>query len=283
MATQGRSVGNYGQYKLEEDWDNESQGTEDSEGGYRGGKPPPHLTTTGLIAIGAGVIGMCGALVGLYFLLIDTGGPATTTPSPNWATMVSAPAPAVLNYTTTFPVLATTASDAVLAPAEDLDDGNVCSDDEEALNGLCYYKCSILTNGTHPIRTSAMSCCDARPCGFSNQLVKVGMCAGYDVAGPSTAKNGCPHTPGSCLTNEELSVGNCFKKCSVLTNGTYPYRITAITCCKEKGFQCLEPQNLLPNGIASSSSDYNVGGGEGDGEEVTPGDSHAPIPQMTEE
>ena len=30
---------------------------------------------------------------------------------------------------------------------------------KELFGGLCYLKCSLLTNGTHPVRSSGWTCC----------------------------------------------------------------------------------------------------------------------------
>merc|ERR1719499_2471133 len=61
------------------------------------------------------------------------------------------------------------AIDLPLAPKENLKDGNVCDDKEELYGGLCYKKCSLLTQGEAPIRTSSWTCCDGHPCGLSNE------------------------------------------------------------------------------------------------------------------
>lgn len=46
---------------------------------------------------------------------------------------------------------------------------------------------------------------------------------GYDVSGDE-AGHGCPHKPGTCLVNEEFSLGKCYRRCDELTDGQYPYR-----------------------------------------------------------
>ncbi|CAK0818339.1 unnamed protein product, partial [Prorocentrum cordatum] len=168
------------------------------------------------------------------------------------------------------------------APAEDMHDGNVCDDDEELLAHLCYKKCSLLTHGKYPRRTSAWSCCSAGEeggsCGLFNQKLKMGICTGYDVSG-DRAGNGCPHPAGACLENEEVHLGRCFMKCSELTDGEFPVRLAAATCCRaevHEQWKCLDPRNV------KTRQSYNVGGGKGDGDSRTPSGPHWPKTAWTE-
>jgi len=165
---------------------------------------------------------------------------------------------------------------AKMARKETMNDGNLCNDDEEQMKGLCYMKCSLLTNGTHPIRTSPMTCCEKHPCSFFNQKVDAGLCSGYDVSG-ALLPGGCPHPPGTCLADEELKFNVCYKKCTILTDGMFPYRVAPLTCCKVQGYACFNPLNLDTN------QDYDVGGGGGDGDKATPAESHLPLTSLTEE
>merc|ERR1719221_1116008 len=115
-------------------------------------------------------------------------------------------------------------------PNNNLHDGNTCEDKEEHFGGLCYKKCSLLTGGENPIRTSPWTCCERHPCGLHNQKGTVGheiFCDGYDVS----AEGACPHKPGACLEDEELFLGICYKKCSILTQDSFPNRVTPVTCC----------------------------------------------------
>merc|ERR1719323_354951 len=98
-----------------------------------------------------------------------------------------------------------------------------CAGDEEMHASLCYKKCKFLTNNRYPIRTTAFSCCQNKPCGFFNQRLSLKICAGFDVSGDSQG-GGCPHMSGTCMENEELYLGLCYKKCSLLTSNTYPFR-----------------------------------------------------------
>jgi len=162
------------------------------------------------------------------------------------------------------------------APQENRRDGNVCADDEEGSGNLCYKKCSLLTSGLYPIRTSAWTCCESRPCGITNQRMSISMCNGFDQSGDS-AGNGCPHSAGTCLEDEEFSLGMCYKKCSILTNGKYPYRVAAATCCEGEGLNCLEHF-----WHSKTSKSFDVGGGSGDGDKSTPSSMHPPLEELTE-
>merc|ERR1719188_933828 len=124
-------------------------------------------------------------------------------------------------------------------PDEELHDGNVCEENEELYGELCYAKCDALTSGRAPIRTSSWTCCANHPCYPWREEGSIGrslLCKGFDVSGSGA----CPHKPGACFLNEEMHLGVCYKKCTDLTNGRYPYRSAAATCCKAKGFRCID-------------------------------------------
>eukprot|EP00429_Kryptoperidinium_foliaceum_P012256 CAMPEP_0176040720 /NCGR_PEP_ID=MMETSP0120_2-20121206/20194_1 /TAXON_ID=160619 /ORGANISM="Kryptoperidinium foliaceum, Strain CCMP 1326" /LENGTH=453 /DNA_ID=CAMNT_0017374121 /DNA_START=37 /DNA_END=1398 /DNA_ORIENTATION=- len=162
-----------------------------------------------------------------------------------------------------------------LQPLEAMDDGNICADNEELYGGLCYKRCAILTGGEASIRTSSWTCCKEHPCLPWNQHGSVGsrlVCNGYDIDGDGS----CPHKPGACLVDEELHMGICYKKCSLLTRGLYPHRTAAATCCKSAGLSCL---NL---GNDRTSRSFDVGGGAGDHDASTPAKPHPPLQRLTE-
>eukprot|EP00445_Apocalathium_hangoei_P031483 CAMPEP_0203915618 /NCGR_PEP_ID=MMETSP0359-20131031/56408_1 /ASSEMBLY_ACC=CAM_ASM_000338 /TAXON_ID=268821 /ORGANISM="Scrippsiella Hangoei, Strain SHTV-5" /LENGTH=293 /DNA_ID=CAMNT_0050842165 /DNA_START=69 /DNA_END=950 /DNA_ORIENTATION=+ len=149
---------------------------------------------------------------------------------------------------------------------------NACFDYEELFNNLCYRTCKLLTNGSFPLRTSPWTCCQAsqiQDCFFTNQIRNLGICSGYDVGGDGKS---CPHPPGKCLPNEELFLGECYEKCSILTNGVEPYRTSAVSCCKTHlALSCFSPSN------ADMDNGYAAGGGAGDGDPNTPAEAHAPL------
>jgi len=165
------------------------------------------------------------------------------------------------------------------APSENMHDGNLCGDDEELFEDLCYLKCSLLTEGKNPIRTSAFTCCQSHPCGFDNTMLNMNApCAGFDVAGKINGQKGaCPHTVGTCLEDEELLLGLCYKKCSLLTQGQFTHRVAATTCCSQTGLACLNPMNLRTDFLA-----FAVGGGKDDGTKSTPSKPHKPLKELTE-
>merc|ERR1712176_21431 len=107
-------------------------------------------------------------------------------------------------------------------------DGDPCdSTTEEVSGGLCYQKCSLLTNNVYDYRISTFSCCKKDDCTwnpFSDCCTSDSFipCSGYDVAGDGSS---CPHGEGDCLTDEELFLGVCYEKCSITTKGKEPYRI----------------------------------------------------------
>ena len=166
-----------------------------------------------------------------------------------------------------------------LAPRERLSDGNKCARDEEefpVVAGTCYKKCSDLTAGYFPIRTSPFSCCESEPCGFSNTKIHLSFCSGFDVAGDREGL-GCPNFEGACLTDEELFGGLCYKKCSLFPMaGTFTHRVAPSLCCSTKGFRCLLPKYL------KFSASFAVGGGAHDGSADTPAFPHPPLKELTE-
>jgi hypothetical protein len=168
-----------------------------------------------------------------------------------------------------------------LAPDEDMNDGNICEDDEELHDELCYKQCYLLTGNKRPDRATAFQCCDGDsrqtpPCAADPNDASMKPCSGYDVSGDLTG-NGCPHTPGGCLKDEELFDGLCYMRCSLLTNGMLQYRDTADACCKSNSvFAMLTP------GVCDLDPNYNVGGGQGDGDAATPGAAHSPLTSITE-
>lgn len=174
---------------------------------------------------------------------------------------------------------ASVASTAALKPEENTQDGNVCNDDEEKFEGICYKKCSILTQGTHKIRTTAFTCCAAdkiEDCGFSNQQLKMSICGGFDVSGTINGQKGaCPHDKGTCYLNEELFLGMCYKKCSDLTEGAYNMRISSFSCCSATNILECNPFVFSGTPIVKSEMSFNVGGKPDSG-------PHKPIPDLTE-
>jgi len=166
-----------------------------------------------------------------------------------------------------------------LIPKEPLHDGNKCPDDEEEypkVGGTCFKKCSELTGGEYPIRSTAFSCCKSEPCGVGNSKIHLSFCGGFDVAGDAEG-NGCPSSEGACLKDEELLGGICYKKCSSFEGGdVYKHRVAPNICCSSKGVSCLLPSYFR------FSTKFAVGGGAGDDNSATPAAPHVPIQEITE-
>lgn len=166
-----------------------------------------------------------------------------------------------------------------LKPEENMHDGNTCDETEELYAGLCYTKCSILTGFKDARRSTAFSCCPTSDCHgnvFRMQTVSLIPCQGYDVSSSDKGK-ACPHIRGECLEDEEQFMGECFEKCSLLTDGKFPHRIAAASCCNPEG-----TGGCWNFGNDDTNAKLNVGGGKGDGDASTPRASHFPLKYLTE-
>jgi hypothetical protein len=136
----------------------------------------------------------------------------------------------------------------------DSEQNAICAEDEELHAGLCYKKCELLTEGLEPVRISAFQCCAHEPPCTENPDVWLSPCKGYDISGDATG-NGCPHNPGRCKQGEELFMGLCFQRCSLLTYNILPYRITANACCKSSSLLA-----LLEAGSCDVDDRYSIRG-----------------------
>lgn len=163
-----------------------------------------------------------------------------------------------------------------LRPVESRTDGNICGDDEEYHAGLCYKQCTLLTSGRYPLRIAAATCCQSEPCTFFSLKTTSLPCSGFDVSGDVEGPGACPHAPGACMQDEDLFMGMCYKKCSLLTNGEYPHRTASCTCCRFSGITCLLPFNF------KTDLTFGRGGGDDDRNTATPASVHVPIMEFTE-
>jgi len=176
-----------------------------------------------------------------------------------------------------------------LAPVENMYDDSPCGADEEFFEGLCYQTCSSLTGSTKPVRCASHICeplnaHGEHKCSLSQDSIgsilsspSIVPCHGYDVAGSAEGQKRCPHPAGVCLKDEELYLGTCIKKCSILTNGEFPHRRAFATCCKFTSIiKCLFPGN------SHTDQAYGAGGGYGDNDAATPAAAHAPIEDLAE-
>jgi len=140
-----------------------------------------------------------------------------------------------------------------------------CCQGEELFLGLCYKKCASFDGGNYPHRTAPNICCksdDFLSCFNKNMTV-------YDqVPGPwgygqgieggaaqpyCSASDSCRcdvMTTSGCCPDEENWLGLCYKKCTLLTNGTHPHRCWPNTCSSEPGFtSCFNGDNLKSEGF----------------------------------
>jgi len=134
-----------------------------------------------------------------------------------------------------------------------------CESNEESFMGACFKKCSILTSGEYPERFAPSGCCK-----HEASSMKCILPSEVDVSLPIPGykyfvdgEGNMPHLKGSCDANEESYMGLCYKKCDLLTNDEYKFRITANTCCKKS--PCWNPFNLKTRGIGCHG--FGVGGG----------------------
>jgi len=178
--------------------------------------------------------------------------------------------------------------------SEALNDGNICRDTEEVFGGLCYRKCSLFPGFLCSAkRMSAFQCCGrvgmnedcSDPLSFVAGAVtdidSVVPCTGFDVSSANAKTTGqfaCPHEPGACMENEEQNMGLCFEKCSLLTNGEYPYRCAPDTCATAAAAADLTACVT----DSKTSGTFAAGGGKGDGDKSTPAKAHYPLEDETE-
>lgn len=172
-----------------------------------------------------------------------------------------------------------------LKPKANLTDGNTCPDAEELHAGLCYTKCATLTNGEFPVRVTAFSCCKHdQPCGYPGDMDTTSatkICTGNAV---STAVDSCPHTPGSCLANEEMFGGVCYKSCALITYGIMPRRNGPASCCKSMDKEVYAASSFAFLDLSDCDTDheaYALGGGMGYGTR-DPMQPHRPFVRLAE-
>lgn len=133
-----------------------------------------------------------------------------------------------------------------------------CRESEEMFQGLCYRTCRSLTFGQYPMRSAPNACCRQKPCLLPTEFDIKGLlpCQGYAV----NARGKCPHGPGQCEDNEELIGDQCYKQCALLTNGAYPFRIDAVSCCQTKP-PCFNIFHVKTDSGIGPCSGFSVGGG----------------------
>eukprot|EP00933_Yihiella_yeosuensis_P071964 TRINITY_DN80220_c0_g1_i1.p1 TRINITY_DN80220_c0_g1~~TRINITY_DN80220_c0_g1_i1.p1 ORF type:complete len:395 (-),score=83.91 TRINITY_DN80220_c0_g1_i1:198-1382(-) len=174
-----------------------------------------------------------------------------------------------------------------LIPSNGMNDGNICNDDEELFGALCYKKCADLTGGSHSLRNGPNSCCSAKTfleCDLAHVKMTHIPCGGFEVSGDREVRSACPNPPGSCLSNEEVFGGLCYKRCKFLTGGLYPFRSGPDSCCKISPVKNSLACFFGPlNHMAENDVLFDVGGGAGDGDKInTPDYPHVPNALLAE-
>uniref|UniRef100_A0A7S4QS24 Uncharacterized protein n=1 Tax=Alexandrium monilatum TaxID=311494 RepID=A0A7S4QS24_9DINO len=153
-----------------------------------------------------------------------------------------------------------------------------CLQDEELFLGVCYKKCGLLTSGAYPTRVTPATCCAGS--GLD--------CLDFrkDYTSKEFAVGGGEAGMGACQADEELVLGQCFKKCSLLTGNAYPLRLAAATCCKadsrlphKRGgvwrLGCLDPRNDKTRAAFDTAGDARPG-------PVANARAHLPLRNLTE-
>merc|ERR1719188_999174 len=100
---------------------------------------------------------------------------------------------------------------------DQLASAGICGWNEELFMGVCYARCSALTNGSYKKRIAPNGCCKefSLKCMVGSEVDFAGVFPGSGYKrGGSLGES--PHPPGLCDGNEELHAGMCFMKCSVL-------------------------------------------------------------------
>jgi len=139
--------------------------------------------------------------------------------------------------------------------------GMNCRKHEELFFGICYKNCSLLTNGMYNIRFAPNGCCRQLPCILPSEVDLNGFAPGYGYFVGGQGHGFFPHAPGECMGNEESHLGFCYKKCSLLTNHEFNYRMGTNTCCKME--KCWSPFNWNPFNMKTEGtwcSGFAVGG-----------------------
>mmetsp|Transcript_15494 Transcript_15494/g.33587 ORF Transcript_15494/g.33587 Transcript_15494/m.33587 type:complete len:547 (+) Transcript_15494:99-1739(+) len=167
-----------------------------------------------------------------------------------------------------------------------------CLVNEEFYMGMCYKKCSILTNGQFPHRVAPATCCQesgagcmdfrkdatnfdfavggggslnpdwAKPHYPDPNLTEAG---GQTSSGDSGAVFNLPSNFGGqkgegerCFEDEELYAGLCYLRCAIMTNNAYPIRTSSWTCCESQPCGLSNQKGSVGNSVVCNG--YDVAG-----------------------
>lgn len=133
-----------------------------------------------------------------------------------------------------------------------------CRKGEEIFGNLCYKTCGSLTDGSLPYRWDGCTCCSELPC----PLFVAGK---FNLNCTMLNKNstgGDPIAPQLTVCenpDEELFMGLCYLKCSVLTYARLPIRTGMNTCSRNNNWAANWTMGFGPCsgfGIGSGLSKY---------------------------
>mmetsp|Transcript_52512 Transcript_52512/g.151328 ORF Transcript_52512/g.151328 Transcript_52512/m.151328 type:complete len:266 (+) Transcript_52512:69-866(+) len=71
----------------------------------------------------------------------------------------------------------------------------ICDGNEEFFGGVCYKKCSLLTQSAYTVRSGPGTCCTHSCWNALNTVTKAGECTGFNVGGGLVPQHNCPHAP----------------------------------------------------------------------------------------
>lgn len=155
--------------------------------------------------------------------------------------------------------------------------GGLCTQEEEAYQGLCYPKCSDLTNGQSPYRVGSFQCCHGSALDCLHGKGTISSTPNYGTSEiPAAKDHGRSYKAlniidAKCNEDEDDYNGLCYEKCSRLTYGQGTIRTGPSSCCTcGKGFF----QNLCCGLPWNGLSDASFAVGQSEAGQVT--DPHPP-------
>lgn len=126
------------------------------------------------------------------------------------------------------------------------EEGSICDEGKEYWWGLCYDKCSDLTNGEYTHRAGGCKCCkDDGACDEPSRFSV--SCEKYSNSPVEPIEKPMLTVPGNCESGEELFSALCYTRCRDVFPD-YPYRIGPCHCCDSPGSSCYkDPAHYIAN------------------------------------
>eukprot|EP00438_Fugacium_kawagutii_P016632 Skav205652 [mRNA] locus=scaffold458:167059:187392:+ [translate_table: standard] len=133
--------------------------------------------------------------------------------------------------------------------------GGICDLDEEPYQGLCYPKCTDLTEGKSPNRVGSFQCCSGSKVDCLNGKGTISSATAYGGSViPASKDTGRSYKAinvmdARCDHDEDEYNGLCYTKCSELTYGKSDLRVGPGSCCNcghgiFESLCCLLPWNV---------------------------------------